>query len=70
MDEAEFAALYKKLIDDCFVPLPQRAEAALRFVLCRWADGRDPPDGAKGERVPPQKEQTSPKISLENNTFL
>ena len=44
MDEAEFAALYKKLIDDCFAPLPQRAEAALRVVLSDLTGGRDPPE--------------------------
>ena len=34
-EEADFAALYKKLIDDHFAPEPDRGKAALRGILSR-----------------------------------
>ena len=36
-EEAEFAALYKKLIGAHFAPEPARREAALRGILSRLA---------------------------------
>ena len=42
-EERDFAAAYKRLIDNHLAPEPERAEAVLRAVL-RLLPRRDPPE--------------------------